>query len=127
VFRPEKIGGLDAYVLRLTPALAPSYAVADGGAVVSTSPDGLLPPRGTLAAGAGFRATIGDVPERADSLVFADVRQLLALGEQTGLTATPGFSTARDDLRRVRAVGGVVAPAPDQPTDTTAELFLETP
>jgi hypothetical protein len=36
------------------------------------------------------------VPGTADSLVFVDLRQLLALGEQTGLTAIPGLATARD-------------------------------
>ena len=95
--------------------------------MISTAPAGLEPPRGTLAAARGFEATIGDVPEKADSLVFLDLRPLLALGEQTGLTAIPGLATARDDLSRVRAAGAVITEDPAHPTDTTAELFLEIP
>jgi Protein of unknown function (DUF3352) len=126
-FEAETIGGLPAFTLRVTPELGPSYAVANGSVVVSTAPAGLAPPRGTLAAAHGFDATIGQVPERADSLVFLDLRQLLALGEQTGLTAIPGLATARDDLSRVRAAGAVIAQDPDHKTDTTAELFLQIP
>ena len=65
------------------------------------------------------------MPDTADSLVFLDLRQLLALGEQTGLTAIPGLATARDDPSRVRAAGAVTTESPAHPSDTTAELFLE--
>ena len=67
------------------------------------------------------------MPESTDSLVFLDLRQLLALGEQTGLTAIPSLATVRDDLRRVRAAGAVVTNDPTNPSDTTAELFLQIP
>jgi hypothetical protein len=126
-FKPEPVGGLEAFTLRVTPELAPSYAVSGDGVVLSTAPAGLEPPRGTLASAPGFRSTIGDVPESTDSLVFLDLRELLALGEQTGLTAIPGLATARDDLRRVRAAGAVVTNDPTNPSDTTAELFLQIP
>jgi hypothetical protein len=126
-FKPEPVGGLEAYTLRVTPELAPSYAVSGDGVVLSTAPAGLEPPRGTLAASAGFSSTIGDVPETTDSLVFLDLRQLLALGEQTGLTAIPSLATARDDLRRVRAAGAIVTNDPTHPSDTNAELFLQIP
>ena len=95
--------------------------------MLSTAPAGLLPPAGTIAAAPAFRTTIGDVPEEVESLLFLDLRQLLALGEQTGLTAIPGLGTARDDLARVRAAGLTVAQDPARKTDTTAELFLEIP
>ena len=126
-FKPETIGGLEGYTLRVTPELAPSYAVSGDGLVASTAPAGLEPPRGTLAAASAFEATVGSVPARAESLVFLDLRQLLALGEQTGLTAIPGVATARDDLRRVRAAGAVVTQDPAHPSDTNAELFLQIP
>jgi len=126
-FKPETIGGLDGYTLRVTPELAPSYAVSGDGVVISTAPAGLQPPRGTLAAAQGFQATVGSVPAHAESLGFLDLRQLLALGEQTGLTAIPGIATARDDLRRVRAAGLVVTQDPAHPSDTNAELFLQIP
>jgi hypothetical protein len=126
-FKPETFGGLEGFTLRVTPELAPSYALSDEGLVLSTAPAGLDPPRGTIAAAPGFDATIGDVPARAESLVFLDLRQLLALGEQTGLTAIPGFATVRDDLARVRAIGAVVTQDPANPSETTAELILQIP
>ena len=69
----------------------------------------------------------GRCRSEVDSLLFLDLRQLLALGEQTGLTAIPGLGTARDDLARVQAAGLTVAQDPARKTDTTAELFLEIP
>ena len=126
-FQAQPIGGLEAFTLRVTPELAPSYAVGDGSVVISTAPSGLEPPRGTLAAAPGFDATIGEVPDEADSLVFVDLRALVALADETGLTAIPRLAAARDDLSRVRAAGAVIAADPAHPSDTTAELFLEIP
>jgi len=126
-FEPEAFGGLEGYTLRVTPELAPSYAVSGDGVVASTAPAGLAPPRGTLAAARAFEATVGSVPAQAETLGFLDLRQLLALGEQTGLTAIPSVATARDDLSQVRAVGVVVTQDPAHPTDTNAELFLQIP
>jgi hypothetical protein len=48
------------------------------------------------------------------------------LGERTGLKALSS-PAARDDLGRIRAAGAVVKEDADEPTDTTAELFLEIP
>jgi hypothetical protein len=126
-FRAQRIGGLDAFTLRITPQLAPTYAVSGNQVIVSTAPAGLLPPRGTLAAAPAFRTTIGQVPDTAESILFTDLRQLVALGEQTGLDAAAGFASLRGDLRRARALGAVVTPDPAHPTDTNAELFLEIP
>jgi hypothetical protein len=122
-FRAQRIGGLNAFTLRITPQLAPTYAVSGNQVIVSTAPAGLLPPRGTLAAAPAFRATIGDVPDPVESILFTDLRQLLALGEQTGLDV----GSVRDDLGRARALGAVVTPDPAHQTDTNAELFLEIP
>jgi hypothetical protein len=124
-FRPVTIGGLDAFELDATPQLAPTYAVSGRAVIASTAPAGLEAPRGTLAAAPSFSRTVGDLPDQADSLVFLDLRALLALAEQTGLTAIPGLATARDDLRRARAAGLVIAEDPSHPSDTTAELSLE--
>ena len=63
-----------------------------------------------------FRSAIPLVPPRTESLGFFDVRQLLTLGEQTGLTA--------EDLRPVHAAGAVIQREGD---DTTAEPFFEIP
>jgi hypothetical protein len=60
-------------------------------------------------------------------LLLLGLRQLRALGEQTGLTSVPGLATARKNLRRVGAAGAVVTQDPAHPSDTTSELFLQIP
>jgi hypothetical protein len=69
-----------------------------------------------LTATPAFRSAIPSIPTGIESLGFFDVRQLLTLGEQTGLTA--------EDLRPVRAASAVIQREED---DTTAELFFEIP
>ena len=56
------------------------------------------------------------MPAEIESLGFFDVRQLLTLGERTGLTA--------EDLHPVHAASAVIQREED---DTTAELFFEIP
>ena len=88
-------------------------------AVLATSPRRWRrsSPRGPrLKDSRSFRAAIALVPPRTESLGFFDVRQLLTLGEQTGLTA--------EDLHSVRAASAVIQREGD---DTTAELFFEIP
>ena len=118
-FEARSIAGADAYTLDIADGFAPTYAVTGGTVVASTSPAGLEAHRGRtprLRAARGFRAAINRIPARIESLGFVDVRQLLALGEQTGLTA--------EVLRPVRAAAAVIEREKD---DTTAELFFEIP
>jgi hypothetical protein len=61
---------------------------------------------------------------RVEALAFADLRQLLSLGERTGLTSGPAVPALREDLRVVRAGGAV---AWREESDSTAEIFLEIP
>jgi Protein of unknown function (DUF3352) len=117
----------DAFSLAVTPQLEPSYAVTGNIAVASTHRSGLgqrtLARRG-LAQEPALRAVADEAGGRIEALAFADLRQLLALGERTGLTIGPGFPATRDDLRQVRAAGAVVR---REESDSTAELFLEIP
>jgi hypothetical protein len=122
-----RAAGGDAFSLPVTPQLEPSYAVTGNVVVVSTHGSGLaqrtLARRG-LAQELALRAVADEAGGRIEALAFADLRQLLALGERTGLTLGPGFPATRDDLRQVRAAGAVVR---REEADSTAELFLEIP
>ena len=117
----------DAYALAVTPQLEPSYAITGNVVIASTDRSGLgqrtLARRG-LAQELALRAVSDEAGGRIEALAFADLRQLLALGERTGLTLGPGFPATRDDLRQVRAAGAVVR---REESDSTAELFLEIP
>ena len=117
----------DAVSLAVTPQLEPSYVVAGNILIASTHRSGLaqrtLARRG-LAQELTLRGVSEEAGGRIEALAFADLRQLLALGERTGLDLGPGFPATRDDLRQVRAAGAVVR---REETDSTAELFLEIP
>ena len=118
-FDARPIAGADAFTLRVSDTFAPTYAVKGDTVLASTSPDGLaayLGRRPRLRSARGFRAAVPRIPARIESLGFVDVRQLLALGEQTGLTA--------EVLRPVRAAAAVTEREKD---DTTAELSFEIP
>jgi hypothetical protein len=126
---PRGFRALDdnAFSLPVTRALEPSYALDGNVVIASTDASGLsqraLAQRG-LAQELVLRAVADEAGGRVEALAFADLRQLLALGERTGLNLGPGFPAVRDDLRQVRAVGAVVR---REESDSTAELFLEIP
>jgi len=117
----------DAFSLSVTRALEPSYALDGNVLVASTAAAGLsqrtLARRG-LAQELVLRAVSDQAGGRIEALAFADLRQLLALGERTGINLGPGFPAVRDDLRQVRAAGAVVR---REESDSTVELFLEIP
>ncbi len=118
-FETRSIAAADVFTLDISEALRPSYAVTGDTVVVSTSLAGLerLYGRGPrLRSAPGFRAAVPRIPAGIEALGFVDVRQLLVLGEQTGLTA--------DVLRPVRAAAAVIEREKD---DTTAELSFEIP
>jgi hypothetical protein len=117
----------NAYTLPVNRALEPSYAIDGNVLIASTAASGLsqrtLAQRG-LARELVLREVANQAGGRIEALAFADLRQLLALGERTGLDLGPGFPAVRDDLRQVRAAGAVVR---REESDSTAELFLEIP
>jgi hypothetical protein len=118
------IGGATVHEIGLGPGLQLDYAVFNGLVVVSTSLsaiDGVSQRSHRLAADAAYRATLPDQPSRLSSLVFGDVRQLLQLGEQTGLTSGTGTRALMPDLSKIRAIG-LSSMSGDR--DTTTELNL---
>jgi hypothetical protein len=112
VFRTREVAGTDTYSLPVSDGFAPTYAVAGDTAVLATRPDAVE----AFLAGGGPRLAIPSKPTGFESLGYFDVRQLLALGERTGLTA--------EDLQPVRIASAVIQREED---DTTAELFFEIP
>jgi hypothetical protein len=119
-FDSKEVAGVDAFTLRVSDGFQPTYAISGDTVVAATDPRavGAFLTRGgaRLSATPTFRAAIPSIPTGIEALGFFDVRQLLALGEQTGLTA--------EDLRPVRAASAVIQ---REENDTTAELFFEIP
>ncbi len=128
-FEQRELRGADAFTLQVTPELEPSYAISKDAVVASTAGSGLeqlRPARSPATASPALEELVPEEGQRVEALVFVDPRQLLTLGDRTGLRAltTPAV---RDDLGRMGKAGAVVREDDDEPTDTTAELFLEIP
>ncbi|MEA2291155.1 MAG: hypothetical protein QOF17_175 [Solirubrobacteraceae bacterium] len=122
--------GPGAFTLPVTARLQPSYALSGDVLVASTAQLGLdqahAAARGVAQAPA--LAPLSDLAGASvQALGFLDLHVLLQLVERTGLAAGSGFGAVRADLDAVHAAGAVVRQAPDHPTDTTAELFLQIP
>jgi hypothetical protein len=123
-FNDTTIDGVTAHRLDLTPGLQLDYAVFRGLVVFSTSLGALqsvIEHRGTVGADPAYRAVAGP-PKRVTSLLFLDLRQLLSLGEQMGLTRSASLQALLPDLDKVRAVGMSSTGGED---DSTAELTLQ--
>ena len=89
-FQQRELRGGDAFTLQVTPELEPSYAVTKDAVVASTASSGLeqLRPARTPATGASvLEDLMPEEGEKVEALGFLDPRQLLALGERTGLRA----------------------------------------
>ena len=128
-FTQRELRGADAFTLRATPQLEPSYAISKGAVVASTAGSGLdqlASAKDPVTENPSIGEVLPDEGERVEALGFLDPRQLLALGERTGLRALSS-PAARDDLGRISAAAAVVKEDANEPTDTTAELFLEIP
>jgi hypothetical protein len=103
------------------------YTVSRGLVIIATSLTGVtavLERSRSLSSDPVYRATVPDRPHAVTSLVFLDLRQLLRLGEQTGLLRSARYQALRPDLEKVRAVS---LESTSGETDSTAELFLQIP
>jgi len=118
-------GGVQAFSLDLAPGVQINYAVFGGKLVISTNLEGVRAVRragGSLTGDSSYQATLAHRPKRVTSLVFLDFSQLLGLGERTGLNASRSYLSARNDLRRIRALG---ASTSGGETESTTELRLQ--
>ena len=77
-----------------------------------------------LPGNAAYHAFVPKAPRGLTSLLFLDLRQLLSLGEQTGLMRSARYHALRRDLEKVRAIS---LESTSGETDSTAELFLQIP
>jgi hypothetical protein len=132
-FRPTRVAGLDAATLTITPALELTYAVFGGRAVVSTSPAGIRAvksARSRITENPLFEREIRDDDFRDDdfdrvtAVLFLDLEQLLALGEQAGLGGSPSYRAFRAGLSQVSAVSAITS---STAAEKTAAIFIEVP
>ena len=121
---PRRVAGVNAATLRITPTLSLTYAVFGGRAVVSTSARGIAVLRRSA-------SPIGKNPlltsalaglGRVTSVVFLDLRRLLAIGEQAGLGQSPSYRALESDLSGIGAVSAVTR---NEATSKSAKIFIE--
>jgi hypothetical protein len=113
------LAGLPAAVRK-----ALTSAVWDGKVAVSTDPMGIA----AVKAGGkhltdlpNWQKSVGNHQELVSSLLFLDFSRLLTLGEQTGLSTSSAFRSAKADLQKVRAIG---ASTSGSTSESTAEISL---
>jgi hypothetical protein len=124
-FQPRRIDGLDAATLAISPSLSLTYSIFGGRAVLSTSPDGIR----EVKAGSSsirdnplFDKKLLENPGTVSSLLFLDLEQLLALGEQAGLGKTSSYRAFKADFSNVDAVTAVTQ---NMPASRQATIFIE--
>ncbi len=126
-FNPVQIAGVDAASLRIGPGVELTYAIFDGRLVVATSPGGIRRvkrARSRITDNELFAPGMRNDLRRVASVLFLDLEQLLALGEQAGLGDAPGYQGLKSDLSPVRAVSALTHV---NAQSKTTEVFIEIP
>jgi hypothetical protein len=124
-FEPRQIAGLDAATLRLTPALQLTFAVYAGRLIISTRPEGVrafATSHQPIGRNPTFVSGTEGRPPTVTSLIFLDLRQLLALGENAGLGRSAEFQVFKADLSNVKALSAVTS---SEKTSRSAEIFVQ--
>jgi hypothetical protein len=101
-----------------------SSAVWEGKVAVATDPKGIASvKRGGkhLTDLANWQLSVGNHPDLLSSLLFLDFSRLLTLGEETGLSASSAYRSAKTDLQKVRVIG---ASTSGTSSESTAEISL---
>lgn len=126
-WRPDDVGGgVSAQTLVTPNGVEVTYAIFDGRLVLGTGPAAIkrIKDADDELSGAETFEKVERRSEKVTSLGFLDFSQLLELGEQTGLNDSRAYLAARDDLRRIRAIG---FSSRGGEGETTAEILLSIP
>jgi hypothetical protein len=124
-FQPRQIAGLDAATLAISPSLSLTYSIFGGRAVLSTSPNGIRAVRSVrspITDNPLFDSDLLDSLGSVSSVLFLDLEQLLALGEQAGLGETSSYRAFKADFSTVEAVSAVTQ---NKPASRQATIFIE--
>jgi hypothetical protein len=124
-FEPTRVGGRDAVTLAISPSVKLTFSAFGGRAVISTAPAGirkLAQRRSRIADNEFFRAGTEGRLERVTSVLFLDLEQFFALGEQAGLQASASFRAFRSALSQVSTVSAVTS---STRAGKTATIFIE--
>jgi hypothetical protein len=126
-FEPTRVGKHDAVTLSISPSIELTFSAYGGRAVISTAPAGIREldqSRSQIADNELFRTGTRGRLNRVTSVLFLDLEQFFALGEQAGLQASVSFRAFRSALSRVSTVSAVTS---STRAGKTATIFIEVP
>jgi hypothetical protein len=126
-FEPQRVDGIEAVTLGLTPGLQVTYAAFGDRIVVSTSADGirrLRAPSAKLADSSDFAPDLRSFLAQPTSVVFLDLHRLSALVERAGLGETPEYRAIQPDIGTIGTVNVITT---SEQASQTAQVFIKVP
>ncbi|HSJ17514.1 MAG TPA: DUF3352 domain-containing protein [Solirubrobacterales bacterium] len=126
VFEQQRIDGVEAQSLRVSPTVTLTYAATDGRLVISTDPAGV---RQVLDDGSGlegserFEHATDGLPGDVSALAYLNLEGLLRLAELAGLGADPAYASFSEELGRLDALAVAVRHEDDE-IDTELRLTV---
>jgi hypothetical protein len=117
VFDEQRIDGVEAQRLRVSPTVELTYAVFDGRLAISTDPEGIEQVVGdgsSLEGSDRFESATEGLPDEVSTLAYLDIEGLLRLAELAGLGADPAYASFSDELRRLDALALAVSQDDDE-------------
>ena len=115
VFDPRELEGTELQVLRVSPTVNLTYAIAGDDLAVATQPEGVE----EIVAGDGgldeedmFDAATEEFDDEPSLLAYLDLAGLVDLGEREGLAEDPAYALFATEIRRLLAAGLSVTAEP---------------
>jgi Protein of unknown function (DUF3352) len=125
-FDAQKLGGVEAHSIRVSPAVDLTYAIVDSLLVIATQPDGVAAVSADqpgLSDAELFRQATADLPDDVSVLGYLNLDGLIALGESAGLASDPAYATFAPEIQRLEALGLAVQSTPSE-LSTDARLVI---
>ena len=127
VFDRRELDGVELQMLRISPTVNLTYAVAGDSLAVATQPEGVeqvVEGEGGLNETRAFEDATADFPEEPSLLAYLDLAGLVELGEREGLAEDPVYALFAPEIRRLEAAGLAVE-AESTRLATEARLLID--
>lgn len=127
VFDRREVDGVEIQVLRVSPTVNLTYALADDSLAVATQPEGVeqvIAGEGGLGEAERFTHATADFPSEPSLLAYLDLSGLVELGEREGLGEDPVYAVFAPEIRRLQALALVVEAEPTS-IATDVRLVIE--
>jgi hypothetical protein len=126
VFEDQKIEGLDAPSLRISPTINLTYALFGGKLVVATDPAGVSQVKAgdrSLEDSDRFEAATDGFSDELSAILYLNLADLIGLAEREGLAADPSYALFAEEIRELDALGLAVLRAEER-IETRARLTV---